>query len=79
MAFIPITPIYKFKCDRCGREQYQHTNDTPIEAHHVHFAEWTQLKAHSTLKSGEVCEDCYNDFIELADNFFHEVNKEAET
>ena len=63
---------YKFTCDRCGKEQIvEGEYNRPL--HDVSFLGALLFKRQE-LK-GEVCDDCYKDFLELAENFFDEVNK----
>lgn len=65
-----LTPSYKFTCDRCGKAILA----DEIEYNEVKFV----YSVFSNAKTGQVCKDCYNDFKELADNFFDEANKEAD-
>lgn len=70
---VQLSPSYKFVCDRCGKELFpEHHEIRGI--HEIVFTERGISRIRRT--EGEVCEDCYNDFWEVADNFFHEVNRE---
>lgn len=71
-----ITPIYKFVCDRCGKQVLVHENERDPQ-HCISFTEASIFK--TVRKEGQVCDACLKDFLELADNFFNEVNKNDET
>lgn len=75
-----ITPInrqYKITCERCGKTEYADADHDlkPLAMGYkrVSFADEVR-----TLKKGDVCNECYKEFCELAENFFDEVNKENE-
>lgn len=71
---VQLTPEYKFVCDRCGREQLL-DEENCVETYDVSFAHemmMTRVKS----KKGQICKECYEDFWELAENFFAEENKE---
>lgn len=70
--FEQITPIYKFTCDRCGREQL--SGDEGVRVYRIKFEDKTDIFK-TISKEGEVCEECHKDFVELSQNFFDEVNK----
>jgi hypothetical protein len=64
-----LAPVYRFVCDRCGKEQFFNgENYTP--GYIIKFSNGIRI-----VKNGRVCSDCYLDFCELAENFFDEVNK----
>jgi hypothetical protein len=65
-----LNPEYRFTCDRCGKVQTS-SERTSIDIYHVGFSKGTLTRP----TSGDVCEDCHNDFCEIAENFFDEVNK----
>ena len=67
-----LTQRYKVTCDRCGKEEFcDETNPTNLR-----LAEFNNTI--SKIASGNVCENCYKDFCEIADNFFNDVNLEDE-
>jgi hypothetical protein len=70
---VQLTPKYKFVCDRCGREQFP-DKENCVEVHDVAFCH--ELITRTNKKSGQVCKECYDEFWELAENFFAEENKE---
>lgn len=63
-----LTPSYRFICDRCGKIQDGEKEE--ITVYPVNFGNGFRSR-----RNGEICSDCYNDFCELAENFFDEVNK----
>lgn len=64
----------RFICDRCGKVIYSLPNgEFRREIHEVIFFE--RVDCGRNVKSGNVCESCYNDFVDLASNFFDEVNR----
>ena len=71
---VQLSPRYKFVCERCGKEQFPDKYNEIHGTHEIVFTERGLSRIRRT--EGEVCEDCYNDFWEVADNFFHEVNRE---
>ena len=66
-----ITPSFRFTCDRCGKEQLFRAG-SPIERYTVRF----EKGIHDGTIKGDICDECYNDFCVLADNFFDEVNRD---
>ena len=72
---VQLTPRWKFVCDRCGKETYLNEGDYIADLHEVVFGEFHPLRITKNSRSGDVCEDCFNDFLEIANNFFDEVNK----
>lgn len=70
---VRLTPDYKFVCDRCGKEQFP-DEEHGVEVYDVSFCHETTLRIKK--KSGQICKECYDEFSELADNFFAEENKE---
>ena len=62
---VQLTPSFKFICDRCGAEEYHITG-----SHEIGFENGMKITR------GQVCEKCYKDFVELAENFFDEANKQ---
>jgi hypothetical protein len=64
----------QFICDRCGRVVDSLPNGKFREMiREVIFFE--RVDCGRNIKSGDVCEGCYNDFVDLASNFFDEVNR----
>ena len=72
---VQLTPRWKFVCDRCGKELYPSEDGYISNIHEVAFIEMNPRNRTFNNPSKEVCEDCFNDFLELANNFFDEVNK----
>lgn len=70
---VQLTPEYKLICDRCGKEKFP-DKDGHLEYHRVVFKDYSDLKIKNV--EGEVCQSCHDEFLELAHNFFDEVNKE---
>ena len=70
---VRLTPDYKFVCDRCGREQLLDEGKL-VEAYDVAFVHDQMIRVKK--KNGQICKECYDDFSQLADNFFAEENKE---
>lgn len=70
---VQLTPKYKFVCDRCGREQLP-DEEHCVETYEVSFVHITRIMVKK--KSGCICKECYDEFWELAENFFAEENKE---
>lgn len=67
-----LTPDFRFICDRCGKVQESIDPDS-LRIKYVSFSD-NPL----SYRGGEVCEECHNDFCELINNFFDEVNKTEE-
>lgn len=66
-----LTQKYKITCDRCGKTEIcDEFSNTNMGYNIVQFG--TELR---TVAKGEVCDDCYEDFLEIAKNFFDEVNR----
>lgn len=70
---VKLTPDYKFVCDRCGKEQFLDEKER-VEIHDVQFKE--SFDGRILKSAGSVCHSCYLDFLQIAENFFDEVNKE---
>ena len=70
-----FNPIYKFVCDRCGKEEIIKDEDSIIPPTVAFVLEACPIVLPKRIK-GQVCPACENDFLELANNFFDEVNKE---
>lgn len=77
MAIVNVTPERKLICDRCGAEKEIKTFAEENNIHRVWF-ETANAYEYETIKKGYVCDKCYEDFKELAVNFFDEVNKGGE-
>lgn len=71
---VQLSPKYKFVCDRCGKEEFPNDDGYMSVHHEVTFAE-DMLMGRRFKKTGQICEGCHNDFIQLAENFFDEVNR----
>lgn len=72
---VKLTPDYKFVCDRCGKEEYPDENGEITALHEVSFVKQRFIQR-DKIKEGQVCQNCFDEFWELANNFFDEVNKE---
>lgn len=70
---VQLTPKYKFVCDRCGREQLPDEKDYVV-VYRVAFCH--EAMNRDKKKSGQICKECYDEFWEIAENFFAEENKE---
>ena len=70
---VQLTPDYKFVCDRCGRE-WLPDEEKNVEAYDVAFVHDQRIRVKN--KNGQICKECYDEFWELAENFFAEENKE---
>lgn len=74
-----LTKQYKVVCDRCGKTEY--TDNTPekhFEPLNMGCCEVIFSNADIIVAKGDVCNECYDAFLELAHNFFDDVNKENE-
>ena len=58
-------------CDRCGKEVPREVLEEVVFHHHKSFCP-SRISG-----NGEVCEECLQDFIALAESFFDELNKEV--
>ena len=74
---VQLSPKYKFVCDRCGKEEFPNDNGDFSIPFEVTFSE-PHLVGRRLVKAGQVCGACYKDFIQLAENFFDEVNRRAD-
>ena len=72
---VQLTPEYKFVCDRCGRAQLP-DKENCVEAYDVFFAHDMMIR--EKKKGGQICKECFDEFWELAENFFAEENKEKD-
>ena len=72
-----LTQKYRVVCDRCGKEWHaDETQSSGLSS--VAFVEEEAVLVYGKAKAkGGVCEECYNDFCEIAENFFDEVNRRA--
>ena len=70
---VKLTPDVKFVCDRCGKEEFP-DDEMHLHPYEVVFTHGLILKR--IHREGQVCKACYDEFLELADNYFNEVNKE---
>ena len=68
-----LTPDYRFTCDRCGKVQESIGKPYLLESYPVSFHNGILMRI-----QGDVCKECYEEFLEFANNFFDEVNKTAE-
>ena len=71
---VKLTPDIKFVCDRCGREEYPDENGYMEIPRTVMFVE-ERFPSRNKNKEGQICKICNDEFWELANNFFDEVNK----
>jgi hypothetical protein len=73
-----LSPRWKFVCDRCGKEIFPNEDNciNMDEMNEIAFLDSTDMRVISKkINQGEICKECYNDFVELANNFFDDVNK----
>lgn len=68
---------YEFVCDRCGKKEYLSECDAPAKAKNVTFVRGVVCGIQIEEKAGDVCEECFKDFCELAESFFDPLNKEG--
>lgn len=77
---IPITPKYKFVCERCGKEKLP-KDDGYVDIENVcEIAVSFSFLIDSELPMLEriqVCRECLDDFEAFWENFRDSVNKEA--
>lgn len=66
--------LNKYTCDRCGKSDFFDT----LEAEGNKYSFVTFDCEYKVVKGGHVCPKCNEDFIELAKNFFDEVNKDEQ-
>jgi hypothetical protein len=73
-----LTRRFRVVCDRCGKEWQADETQTSSGLFPVVFAEEDAALIYGKrMARGGVCEECYNDFREIAENFFDEVNRRA--
>lgn len=73
-----LTQRYRVVCDRCGKEWQADEMQQSSGLFPVLFAEEdAALIGGKVMARGGVCEECYNDFCEIAEIFFDEVNRRA--
>jgi hypothetical protein len=61
--------IYRCTCDRCGKK---------VGSGNFHIVNFDHRRFHESFKSeksGEICEECFQDFRSLAESFFDGLNK----
>lgn len=77
---IPISPKYKFVCDRCGKEIFAKENGY-LEAGQAYSIAVSVSEYHldRVPKKVDVCLECRDEFTVFLDNFIDDVNKEGET
>lgn len=76
---ITTTKQFKVVCERCGKTEY--ADDKPENYNKLLAMGYVEVKFSDTIKTvkqGGVCQECYEEFCELAQNFFDDVNKENE-
>ncbi|MBO5715238.1 MAG: hypothetical protein J6S23_02450 [Clostridia bacterium] len=73
---VQLSPKYKFVCDRCGKEFFPDSEGDVGGIHRVAFLKDTDILFGDRKVSGDICEECHKEFVEIAENFFNEVNKE---
>ena len=72
-----ITQRFRVVCDRCGKE-WQADEKQKSGLLGVSFVKEDISLIYGDAKAkGGVCEECYADFCEIAENFFDEVNRRA--
>ena len=69
-----IEATYRFTCDRCGKE-FATRAEHDLKAHRVEFGCQQGFENSRAVKCGQVCEECFKDFCELAESFFDDLNK----
>ena len=75
--FKRLTQYYEFTCDRCGKkETCSESERSQMGLRPVEFR--VVLENRDKVTKGDVCDECYKEFCEIAENFFDEVNKENE-
>lgn len=62
-----------YQCDRCGR---RFSNFSHYDEIKVIFAQQDAFYTEKFDKRGHVCKECSQAFIELAESFFDDLNKE---
>jgi hypothetical protein len=72
---VELSPKYKFVCERCGKEKFPDGEHGISGIYEVAFEDRSMLRERD-IKKGSICEECFAEFCELANNFFDEVNKE---
>lgn len=74
-----LTKQYKIVCERCGKTEYSDDHPesrlTPLS---MGYNEVAFKDPQRTVANGGVCNECYKEFCEIAENFFDDVNKENE-
>lgn len=71
-----LTARYRIVCDRCGKEWEEYETAYSTGLFPVAFVnEDINLGYRGKIADGDVCKECYQDFIDIANNFFDEVNK----
>ena len=73
---VKLTPKFKFVCDRCGKEIFPDSEDRIDGVHSVAFVRNSDIALIEKKTSGDICEECYKEFVGIAENFFDEVNKD---
>ena len=69
-----LTQKYEVSCDRCEKTEFCDELSQPnMDYNMVKFGTDVRVVA-----EGDVCDDCYKDFLEIAENFFDKVNRENE-
>lgn len=74
---VRLSPKYKFVCDRCGKELFPDSEDRIFGIHSAEFLISAGPLIEKKVSSGDICEECHKEFIEIAENFFNEVNKKG--
>ena len=76
--FERLTPNWLFICDRCGKEMRVDDRGEDSGVYTVEFSCGFSMARNPGTRKGDVCEDCKKDFLEIAANFFDEVNRRAD-
>lgn len=72
-----LTQKYRVMCDRCGKEWHADEKQKSGLFDISFKEEKIELVYGDTKARGGVCQECYNDFCEIAENFFDEANRRA--
>ena len=72
-----LTRRFRIVCDRCGKE-WNADETRKSGLFDISFKEEKiELVYGDTKARGDVCQECYKDFCEIAENFFDDVNRRA--
>lgn len=71
---IETKTTYRIVCDRCGKEQHRKEYES-VKIRSISFTCHDITLRARHIKEGDVCEECFKDFCELAESFFDDLNK----